>query len=188
MKVLRYRPAMCFALLLLVACAAARNGPVPPGASVGDQIGDFFTLPLAQGPGGFDQLANALQRRFPTDSNASAIEQTAQQTPITLQDGYVVQRYLRLQDGRHLMAEFAKTPCVPVQLAVSLTRPDPVQLDHYRRTGIYLAAGRGMSVTFSADAAKPECVAAVEIAETPGKRTIDTNSSRQAFARGITSL
>jgi hypothetical protein len=158
---------MCFFPLLLVACATARSGSESPQTHPGDRIEDFFTLPLAEGSSGFDRLARALRQRFPATSSTSAMEQTAQQTPVTLRGSHVVQRYLRLEDGRHLMAEFAKTPCVPVQLAVSLTRPDPAQLDYYRRTGVYLATGNGMSVTFSADAVSPECVVSVEVAETP---------------------
>lgn len=45
MKVLRYRPAMCFALLRLVACAAARNGPVPPGLASETKSGTFLPFP-----------------------------------------------------------------------------------------------------------------------------------------------
>ena len=171
MKMSGCRRVMCFLPLLLVACATARGGSEPPQTRAGDRIEDFFTLPLSEGPSGFDRLVRALEQQFPTSAHASAIKRTAQQAPVTLRDGYIVQRYLRLEDGRHLMAEFAKTPCVPVQLAVSLTRPDPTQLDYYRRTGVYLATGNGMSVTFSADVVNRECVASVEIAETPAGST-----------------
>lgn len=159
-----YRLAMCFVPLLLAACATVAGGAPSPDSNAGDRAEDFFTLPLTEGPSGFDRLDRALQRRFPASASASATERMAQQAPVTLRDGHVVKRYLRLEDGRHLMAEFATAPCVPLQLALSLTQPDPSQLDYYRRTGIYLATGRGMSVTFLADAAKPECVRSVEIA------------------------
>lgn len=176
MKTSRYRLAMCFVPLLLVACATSAGRPPSPEANAGDRIEDFFTLPLTDGPDGFDRLDLALQRRLSVPASASAMDRTAQQASVTLQDGHVVQRYLRLEDGRHLMAEFATMPCVPVQLAVSLTQPDPSQLDYYRRTGIYLATGRGMSVTFSVDAARPECVGSVEIAEIPGAHSRDRAS------------
>ncbi|MGN7920022.1 hypothetical protein [Lysobacter sp. 22409] len=177
MKTSGHRLAMCFVQLLLVACATVAGGPQSLDYSVGNRIEDFFTLPLIEGPSGFDRLADALQRRIPTPVPASAAERTFQQMPVALRDGYVVQRYLRLEEGGHLMAEFATAPCVPVRLAVSLARPEPTQLDHYRRTGIYLATGRGMSVTLSADAAKPECVRSVEIAETPGGNIVAARSS-----------
>lgn len=164
MQVPGYRLVMCFVPLLLTACATVAGGAPSPDSNAGDRAEDFFTLPLTEGPSGFDRLDRALQRHFSAPATASATERTAQQAPVTLRDGHVVQRYLRLENGRHLMAEFATAPCVPVQLALSLARPDPSQLDYYRRTGIYLATGRGMSVTFSADAAKPECVGSVEIA------------------------
>lgn len=172
MKAPRCRLAMCFVPLLLVACAMSAGHPTPD-SNAGDRVEDFFTLPLTEGPGGFDRLDRALQRRFPASASASATERTAQQAAVTLRGGHVVKRYLRLEDGRHLMAEFATAPCVPLQLALSLTQPDPSQLDYYRRTGIYLATGRGMSVTFSPDAAKPECVGSIEIAETPRAHSSD---------------
>ncbi|WP_408951121.1 hypothetical protein [Lysobacter sp. Hz 25] len=173
MKMSGCRRVMCFLPLLLVACATARGGSEPLQAHAGDRIEDFFSLPLSEGPSGFDRLARALEQQFPASAHASAIERTAQQAPVTLRDGYIVQRYLRLENGRHLMAEFAKTPCMPVQLAVSLTRPDPAQLDYYRRTGVYLAAGNGMSVTFSVDTVSTQCVTSIEIAETPTLRADD---------------
>lgn len=173
MQTSEYHLAMCFVPLILAACATVAGGAPFPDSNAGDRVEDFFALPLTEGPSGFDRLDRALQRRFPAPATASATERTTQQAAVTLREGHVVKRYLRLEDGRHLMAEFATAPCVPVQLALSLTRPDPSQLDYYRRAGIYLATGRGMSVTFSADAVERECVGSVEIAETPGGHSSD---------------
>lgn len=142
------------------------------GATRGDalsqfQADNFLILPLREGTAGFDRLDRALQDHFGANDDASAIDRIATQTPATLRDGYVVRRYLRLNDERHMLVELSSEPCFPVKQAIAIARPDPSRMDYYQRTGIYTATGEGMSVVFSADGFKRDCVTSLEIAETP---------------------
>ncbi len=127
----------------------------------------LLTLPLREGPAGFDRLDRALHGHFGANDDASAIDRVATQKPATLRDGYVVRRYLRLDDERHMLVELSSEPCFPVKQAITIARPDPSRMDYYQRTGIYTATGEGMSVGVSADGFKRDCVTSLEIAETP---------------------
>lgn len=104
---------------------------------------------------------------FGANDEASAIDRIATQKPATLRDAYVVRRYLRLDDERHMLVDLSREPCFPVKQAIAIARPDPSRMDYYQRTGVYTATGEGMSVGFSADGFKRDCVISLEIVETP---------------------
>lgn len=128
---------------------------------------DLVILPLGEGTTGFDRLDRALQGHFSVSDGTSAVSRLDAQQPITLRNGYVIRRYLRPDESRHLLVELSDEPCLPVRRVIELAQPDPAWLESYRRTGIYTAVGRGMSVGFSTDGFKRECVTSFEIAETP---------------------
>ncbi|ATE70359.1 hypothetical protein [Lysobacter capsici] len=104
---------------------------------------------------------------FGANDDASTIDRIATQKPTTLRDGYVVRRYLRLDDERHMLVDLSSEPCFPVKQTIAIARPDPSRMDYYQRSRIYTATREGMSVGFSADGFKRDCVMSLEIAETP---------------------
>ena len=147
------------------ACSA--TGPVRSDTLSDFNAEDLVTLPLREGTTGFDRLDRALQGHFGVNDGTSAVNRLDAQQPMTLCNGYVIRRYLRPDESRHLLMELSDEPCLPVGRVIELAQPDPAWLESYRRTGIYTAAGRGMSVGFSTDGFKRECVTSFEIAETP---------------------
>ena len=158
------------ALMLVTICsgtACSATGPARSDTLSELKAEDLVTLPLRDGTIGFDHLDRALQGHFSANNGMSATNRIDAQQPVTLHDGYVIRRYLRPDESRHLLMELSSEPCFSVKRVVELAQPDPARMDYYQRTGIYTATGRGISVGFSADGFKKECVTSLEIAELP---------------------
>lgn len=159
-------------LVLTVVMTCLSTACATGGSIQGDALSElasenFLTLPLREGTAGFDRLDRTLQDHFGSIKGASATSRIDAQKPATLRDGVVVQRYLRPDDSRHMLVELSSEPCFPIRRAIAIAQPDPSKMDYYQRTGLYTATGRGMSVGFSSDGFKRECVKSLEIAETP---------------------
>lgn len=123
---------------------------------------------LAAGGTSSGSLIRSGRHRLPRRGKSSFSARTLKYTqrPVTLGDGVVIQRYLRLEDARHSLLELPSTPCFSVERAIAIAPPDPVFMDSYRRRGSYTAEGSGMSVGYSADGPSGKCVTAMEIAST----------------------
>jgi len=155
-------------LLLVAAClasACAVNGKNHRETLSELTAADLLILPLREGTAGFDRLDRALQGHFGSNDAIGATIRLEAQRPVTLHDGYVIRRYLRPDSSRHLLVELDSEPCFPVARGVELTEPDPRWMDYYQQTGIYKAAGGGMSVGFAADGFRRECITSLEIAK-----------------------
>jgi len=162
------RPALALplaALSALTACATLPSDGVDTQPDA--RVESLLTLPLREGASGFDRMDRALQMRFSSDGRSPKAANIYTQKPVTLGDGYVVQRYLRLEDGRHALLELSSSPCFSIERAIALAPTDPVYMEHYRNGGSYIATGSGMSVGVSSDGPSGKCVIALEIANTP---------------------
>lgn len=152
------------AVSALTACATLSSDSVVTRPDA--HVENLLTLPLREGANGFDRMDRALQIRFSADGRSPKAADIYTQRPVTLGDGVVIQRYLRLEDARHSLLELSSTPCFSVERAIAIAPPDPVFMDSYRRRGSYTAEGSGMSVGYSADGPSGKCVTAMEIAST----------------------
>ena len=153
--------------MVCLSSACSATGPTRRDALSQFRAENFLTLPLREGTDGFDRLDRALQGHFGANDDSSATNRIATQKPAMLRDGYVVRRYLRPDEERHMLVELSSEPCFPVKQAIAIARPDPSRMDYYQRTGLYTATGEGMSVGFSADGFKRDCVISLEIAGAP---------------------
>ncbi|MGH8082084.1 MAG: hypothetical protein ACREP7_16030 [Lysobacter sp.] len=154
-------------VMTCLSTACATGGPTQGDALPELKAENFLTLPLREGTAGFDRLDRALQDHFGSIGGASATSRIDAQKPATLRDGVVIQRYLRPDDSRHMLVELSSEPCFSIKQAIAIARPDPSKMDYYQSTGLYTATGQGMSVGFSSDGFKRECVKSLEIAEMP---------------------
>ncbi|MGO1072488.1 hypothetical protein [Lysobacter sp. CA199] len=156
-------------VIALISLTSACSTPGQRQADTQDELSieGLITLPLRTGPAGFDRLTGALRNHFPINDQSAVTSQLEQQNPLKLNDGYVVRRYLPMDDGRHVLIEIDSSPCFPIQQAIAISRPDPSRLDQSRRAGVYLATDSGMSVGLTSSDLKRQCLTSLEIAETP---------------------